>query len=263
MRFYKFVIFFNQHNSDKEYMMNPNRILLIILLCLGFSVTANATVYRFSFTDSSTEIIELGGNGATNPPSGIFAFLDYDTTIAQFRLYDGPNAYLGSTPVGLGVGHGINGIAFNFGSVLPILGVVTYPTTGTSVIYDSGSMEGLTSITVPSVISSNFDVAYKTLNNGVEVITDAYKLVGGESETFAVTGFNNEALANLNGATSNGGSLALSAASVAVRVQSSTGNGVSWFTASSVSAVPELNVNVMMVFGLGFIGFVARQRKLI
>ncbi len=64
-------------------------------------------------------------------------------TILQFRVYDGPNSYLGSSPLGQGVGLGINSVAFNFGVTIPLLGDVTYPVTGSSVIYDSDSMLGL------------------------------------------------------------------------------------------------------------------------
>lgn len=221
----------------------------VLIFCLA--VSANAAVYRFSFSDASIEYIELGGNGATNPSVGIFAYLDYDTSIQQFRLYDGPNGYLGSSVLGQGVGLGVNGVAFSFGLTAPALGAVTYPITGVSAIYDSGSMLGLSSIDLPLALqSSGFNYAYKSLNNGVEVISDAYKLVAGESETFVVEGFDNVALTNLLGSSSISGVINLQASSIAIRVQSSTGNGVSWFTAASVSAVPELQTYFMVLFGL-------------
>lgn len=226
-------------------------ILFVSVLIFCLTVSANAAVYRFSFSDVSVEYIELGGNGATNPPAGIFAYLDYDTSIRQFRLYDGPNGYLGSSVLGQGVGLGVNGVAFNFGSAVPTLGSITYPVTGSSVIYDSGSMLGLSSIDLPSAVQGGgFNYAYKSLNNGVEVISDAYKLVAGESETFAVEGFDNGALTSLLGASSVSGVLNLQASSIAIRVQNSTGNGVSWFTAASVSAVPELGIFNMLALGL-------------
>lgn len=221
------------------------------VLIFSLAVSANATVYRFSFSDVSVEYIELGGNGATNPPAGVFAYLDYDTSIQQFRLYDGPNGYLGSSVLGQGVGLGVNGVAFNFDSIVPALGAVTYPATGSSVIYDSGSMLGLSSINLPSALQGGgFNYAYKSLNNGVEVISDAYKLVAGESETFAVEGFDNGALTSLLGASSVTGVLRLQASSIAIRVQNSTGNGVSWFAAASVSAVPEPRAFIMLALGL-------------
>lgn len=227
------------------------KIVFASIFLFLYAATATATVYRFSFNGASTEYIELGGNGASNPPAGVFAYLDFDTTIQQFRVYDGPNSYLGSSPLGQGVGLGINGVAFNFGVAVPVLGAVTYPSTGSSVVYDNGSMLGLSAITLPAVLQNNhFDFAFKTLNNSVEVITDPYKLIAGESETFAVSGFNNAALLNLFGASSASGALNLQASSVAIRVQNSTGNGVSWFTATSVAAVPEPKTYFMLMLGL-------------
>lgn len=226
------------------------KVVFAFIFLFLLAASANATVYRFSFTNTSTEYIERGGNGATDPPDGIFAYLDFDTTIQQFRLYDGPNNYLGASVLGLGVGLGVDGIAFNFGTTTPMLGAVTYPITGSSVMYDNGSMLGLSVITLPTTLQNNgFNNAYKSLNNGVEVITDSYKLIAGESETFAISGFNNAALSNLVGASLVSGGLSLQASSIAIRVQNSTGNGVSWFTATSVSAVPEPQLYIMLVLG--------------
>lgn len=243
-----------------KFLFQLMAVLFALVSALG---TANATVYRFSFTFNSTEYIELGGNGATNPPPGIFAYLDFDTTINQFRLYDAPNnVYLGSSVQGLGVGLGLNGIAFDFGATAPVLGAASYPSTGASVFYDNGSMLGLSQLaSVPSAIDSNFNDAYKTLSGGSESIADTYKLIAGESETFTISGFDTAALSQLNGATINAGSLVLSAPSVAIRVQSSTGNSASWFAATSVTAVPESETYAMFMVGLGLIGFTAKRCK--
>lgn len=80
--------------------------------------------------------------------------------------------------------------------------------------------------------------------------TNPYKLIAGESETFAISGFNHTALTNLLGATQTNGVLNLTPSSIAIRVQNSTGNGVSWFTASSVATVPEPQTYMMMILGL-------------
>lgn len=222
-------------------MNSMSKFVLGAVLLSGATLNANATVYRFTFSDTSTEYAQTSPSASN--PTDVFAFLDYDTDLNQFRLFDNTaDGYLSSTG-GSSSRYGITGIAFNFSGSAPSLGTVSYP----SSIYDSGSMSGLASTSsVPSAISgAGFDLAYTTNQ----------RLTNGESETFAFQNFTNS---TFNSLVSSGGNVL--ASSIAVRVSREDSQRISWFAASSVAAVPEPETYAMFLAGLGLLGFVSRRK---
>jgi hypothetical protein len=188
--------------------------ILATLLAMGMSNVANATIYQFSFSDASS--------------GGVFAFLDFDTTTNEFRLYDnGANGYLTSPT-------GVNGIAFDFTSPLSL----PSPVSTTQTVWDTTTIGQLSSTTVPF----GFSNAYASATNG-----DADEINNGESTSFSFGAID---YSNIGG--------------VALRLNTSNGSlnsSGTWVNSVGVAAVPEAETSAMMVLGLGLIGFVARRRK--
>ncbi len=197
--------------------------LVVTVAALGamtLSATSQAAIYRWSFSDVN---------------QADFAFLDYDTSLSKFRLFDNPaNNYLSGNL-------GVNGVAFDF------VGAQTLPnTSATFTDADSNVAIGtfITNNTIPS-LPSGFVRGYSTLSNA-----SAFEINNGESTSFSLGSID---IANID--------------NVAVRLNS---GGVlqplngQWVVGTSVNngaPVPEAETSAMMAFGLGVLGFVARRRK--
>lgn len=218
---------------------------LVAVVALGlsvYSVASNAAIYRWSFNY----------NGFS---SGEFAFLDFDSSNGNFRLYDNTgqyasetisfadNSYLTSTI-------GVNGLALDFTAA----GTTFLPTPITTT-EDSGTVNNFTSaFTAPNAFFAGsiatYDYGIVTANNG-----SSNEVNNGESTTFKIS--NDIVQSNIAG--------------VAVRLNfnngdlnSNGGGGAVWIVGQAVNSgapVPEAETSAMMVLGLGILGFVARRRK--
>ena len=129
-------------------MENIKNTALALLLSLGVMSSANAAIYRWSFsTVDQTD----------------FAFLDFDTVTSDFRIFDNSaNDYLASP-------RGVNGISFDFNGS---------QTLNATAVTSSVSI-GTLSQTVLPPLNSGYTVGFATASNGV-----ADEINDGESTTF-------------------------------------------------------------------------------
>lgn len=189
---------------------------LVAVAALGlsvFSVASNAAVYRWTFENAGSA----------------FAFLDFDTSNSNFRLFDnsGDSFLSGDT--------GVNGIAFvaNNGQTF------NSPTNVTNA-YTTGTINMFSLL--PALRPSGYNYAYVGLTN-----LAATELGAGESVAY---NYGNIDFNNLG--------------SIALRVNSNNSiilNNPTWVAATSVAQVPEAETSAMMVLGLGILGLAARRRK--
>lgn len=196
---------------------NIGNFVASALLLVGVVTSADAAIYRYSFS--------------TTGSSGVFAFLDFDTTSSNFRLFDNTsNAFLASQI-------GVNGISFDFVGAQTL----TAPAATFQTVWDTTTIGSLSATTDP-IAPVGYTSAFATANNN-----DGSEIKNGGSTSF---NFGNIAFSNID--------------NIALRLNTSNGalnSSGEWVVATSVAQVPEAETGAMMVLGLGILGFAARRRK--
>jgi hypothetical protein len=212
-------------------------VLAGALIVLGFTTTASAAVYTYTFGDR----IDTQGNSDFGPATpGDFATLLFDDVTKQFTLSLINPAFSTAFPSGAYV----DDLAVNYND-----GAQGNPSPVTASAISGGvSAISANSSTGPYSGSDPFTWG---IGNG------ANRLTNGESVTWTASGLDNSWLVNYNPPILTGdGTFALHV--------NRSGDGVetnSWYRATLVTAVPEPETYAMMLAGLGLMGFVVRRRN--
>jgi len=196
---------------------NLRAITLSAMLLFGATNNANATIYQFSFSNVTS--------------NGVFAFLDFDTSTSNFRLYDNTaNSYLESNG-----NLGVNGVAFDFFNPVTL----NSPVNTTATNFANTTIGSLTILNTPP---AGFTSAFRSANN-----TASNEIGTNESTSF---NFGPISYTNIR--------------SIALNLNSNNAAGNSngdWVNQVSVTAIPEAETSAMFLAGLGLLGFVSRRRK--